>query len=55
MSHTLNVKDYNILQKLNDKNNILCGILNRNGMANVTVCPICRVDDFIHIEGCKLG
>ncbi len=54
MSQILNIKDYKILQKLNDKNNSLCGILNRNGMPNATVCPICHVDDFVHVEGCKL-
>lgn len=29
--------------------------LNSNGYANLTVCPECRVDDFVHVEGCKLG
>jgi hypothetical protein len=29
--------------------------LNHNGFCNLTVCPMCRVDDFTHVEGCKMG
>lgn len=29
--------------------------LNRNGFANLTVCPVCHVDDFVHVEGCRLA
>ena len=29
--------------------------LNENGYANLTVCPECCVDDFVHTESCKLG
>jgi hypothetical protein len=29
--------------------------LNQNGFCNLTVCPECRVDDFTHVEGCKIG
>ena len=25
------------------------------GYANLTVCPCCRVDDFVHIESCELS
>lgn len=25
-----------------------------NGMAHLTVCPVCDVDDFMHIEDCPL-
>ena len=30
-------------------------MLNQNGGANLTVCPECREDDFVHVEGCKIG
>lgn len=29
--------------------------LNQNGFCNLTVCQTCRVDDFVHIEGCSVG
>ena len=29
--------------------------LNNNGFCNLTVCPECHVDDFVHVEGCKTG
>lgn len=29
--------------------------LNGKGYANLTVCPCCRVDDFVHIENCELS
>jgi hypothetical protein len=29
--------------------------LNDNGFCNLTVCPECHVDDFVHIETCKIG
>lgn len=29
--------------------------LNRNGFCNLTVCPLCHVDDFVHVEGCQAG
>jgi hypothetical protein len=29
--------------------------LNANGFANMTCCPMCHVDDFVHVEGCKLA
>lgn len=31
----------------------LDSLLSRSGFANLTVCPRCRVDDFIHVEGCE--
>lgn len=30
-------------------------ILNDNGGANITCCPECSVDDFVHVEGCSVG
>lgn len=32
----------------------LAGVLSESGHANATVCPYCRVDDFVHVEGCRL-
>lgn len=29
--------------------------LNANGFANMTCCPECHVDDFGHVQGCKVG
>ena len=29
--------------------------LNANGFCNLTCCPRCHVDDFIHVEGCQMG
>ncbi len=29
--------------------------LNHNGFANLTCCPYCHVDDFAHVQGCKIG
>ena len=33
----------------------LAGALCRLGAAHLTVCPRCRVDDFVHVEGCALA
>lgn len=30
-------------------------VLNDHGLCNWTVCPLCKVDDFVHVEGCELG
>jgi len=45
---------YLILQDLQEKQPELCGWLSDNGYTNLTVCPRCKVDDFVHVEGCKL-
>lgn len=29
--------------------------LNRNGFCNLTVCPTCHTDDFVHVEGCSMA
>lgn len=29
--------------------------LNSKGYANLTVCPCCHVDDFVHVESCELS
>jgi len=51
----MNKEDYMFLQKLNKQtDNKLCDVLNRNGGCNITVCPHCSVDDFMHIEKCEL-
>ena len=54
MSDVLSKEDYRILQRINVNDDELTGVLNRNGCANWTVCPECRVDDFSHIEGCSM-
>lgn len=33
---------------------MLCRLLNRLGGANLTVCPHCLIDDFVHFEGCPI-
>ena len=33
----------------------VCSWLNNNGFCNLTCCPNCHVDDFVHVEGCILG
>ena len=51
----LSHEDYDTLQKIDIENaGALAQIFNRNGLARWTVCPLCHVDDFIHVEGCKL-
>jgi len=50
-----NEKHYKYLERLARKNPSLCGVLNLEGAANLTVCPECRIDDFIHSEDCVLG
>jgi len=42
------------LQKLDYiSNGKLTKILNDNGVPNLTVCPQCKVDDFVHVVGCS--
>lgn len=36
-------------------NNDLLDWLNSNGFANLTCCPECHVDDFTHVEGCRIA
>lgn len=36
-------------------NDALLKWLNRNGFCNLTVCPECHVDDFVHVEGCGIA
>jgi len=55
MSDVLSQRDYLFLQELDlQTNGKLAALLNANGCANWTVCPECRVDDFTHVEGCRL-
>jgi hypothetical protein len=51
----MSVRDYMLLSIANEEYNYLCRILNRNGAANMTVCPECGCDDFTHVESCSLG
>lgn len=55
MGTTLSKEDYIIMQQADtDSEGGITGVLNRNGCANWTVCPECRVDDFSHVKGCPL-
>lgn len=46
---------YSIFISLDDENGVqMVGVLNRLAPNN-TVCPECSVDDFQHIEGCKMN
>ncbi len=55
MSDILNVPDYLLLLQADMYLEAqLSALLNRNGEANWTVCPECRVDDFCHSEDCSL-
>lgn len=45
---------YLILQELQNKRPELIKWLCDNGYTNLTVCPRCKVDDFVHVEGCEL-
>ena len=55
MSTLLSKEDYLLLQQADlGAHGTVVGVLNRNGCANWTVCPECRVDDFSHVEGCPL-
>lgn len=46
---------YIFLQTLDEKTNgKLTDALNAHNGASATVCPCCRIDDFVHVEGCKL-
>jgi hypothetical protein len=54
--HGLSVEDYTLLEWLNAESaDKLYGFLNRIGCCGWTVCPICRIDDFTHFEGCSLS
>ena len=55
MSTTPSREDYIKLGYLAVLEPQLARILNENGGANITCCPECRVDDFVHVEGCSVG
>ncbi|OLE52661.1 MAG: hypothetical protein AUG51_16960 [Acidobacteria bacterium 13_1_20CM_3_53_8] len=45
---------YKLLEKLDDTTlGGLAPLLNELGFCSLTVCPNCRVDDFVHVEGCE--
>jgi hypothetical protein len=46
--------EYRRFQVINDDHPELTTALNEMGHANWTVCPLCHVDDFVHVEGCRL-
>lgn len=48
--------DYKILEDADIlMEGAVAAVLSRNGCANWTVCPVCGVDDFTHVEGCSLS
>jgi hypothetical protein len=56
MINRLSKEDYKILEQADiATDGKVAGVLNRNGCANWTVCPECRVDDFSHSEDCSLN
>lgn len=46
--------EYRRFQVINDDYPELTAALNEMGHANWTVCPVCRVDDFVHVDGCRI-
>jgi hypothetical protein len=55
MSQVTKLDEYKKLFALNEIDPSLAGILSLNGAANLTVCPECLVDDFVHVQGCCVG
>ena len=53
---TIDEEVYLALEKLDIEqfDTALSHFLNSKGYANLTVCPCCRVDDFVHVESCEL-
>ena len=43
------------LADLQEPDNKIPDWLNANGFANLTCCPECHVDDFVHVEGCTIS
>jgi hypothetical protein len=39
----------------NEPDDVVVNWLNRNGFPNLTCCPECTSDDFIHVEGCTVA
>lgn len=53
-----NIKEeiYLALEKLDIETDCeVSRFLNKNGYPNLTCCPNCHVDDFVHVEGCKFS
>lgn len=51
----LSEREYLVLARLNDlSDDRLAEVLGARGGDNLTVCPLCRIDDFTHVEGCEL-
>ena len=55
---TLSLDDYVRLAKAHDAALVygvdLCAVLSQNGAANLTVCPECHIDDFMHVDACPV-
>ncbi len=51
----LSPEDYKVMQLANEFiGDKVRQVLNNNGASHFTVCPHCRVDDFVHVEGCPM-
>ena len=54
LDNKYNTRLYEILSKANDKFGDGFYLLVNGICPNLTCCPVCRVDDFTHVEGCWL-
>lgn len=53
-TETVAERIYQLLQCLDlASEGLVACYLNMEGHANLTVCPLCRVDDFTHVAGCR--
>jgi hypothetical protein len=51
----LKPEDYKVLYKADlVSDGAVAQLLNHNGACNWTVCPECKIDDFVHSAGCNL-
>lgn len=54
MELTIEEKIYKALENLDiEEHYAVSAFLNSNGYPNLTVCPRCKVDDFVHVEDCE--
>jgi hypothetical protein len=52
----INEEIYLVLEEMDIETNYdVSKFLNSQGYANLTCCPYYHVDDFTHVEGCKLN
>jgi hypothetical protein len=52
----INEEIYLLLEELDiNRAGDVSKFLNNNGYGNLSVCPECHVDDFVHVETCSLN